>query len=78
MRQVGDQRDSYSPPKPTIANAPNNNYVSDVETNVGGRIYRSVSGQSLGDLEYLMETEVHKQVISCILWSINELIRNFS
>ena len=65
MRSVGEQRDRYSPPKSTTANAPDHEYLSDVETNVGGRMYRSVSGQSLGDLEHHTESDISKQV-SCL------------
>ena len=65
MREVSDvqdQRDVYSPPKSGFANAHENENLSDVETNVGGRMYRSVSGQCLGDLEYPMDGDATKQV----------------
>ena len=63
IRSVGDQKDKYSPTKSSNTNVQDHEYLSDVETNAGGRMYRSVSGQSLGDLEYPMETEIPKQVI---------------
>ena len=63
IRSVGDQKDKYSTAKSSNTNVQDHEYLSDVETNAGGRMYRSVSGQSLGDLEYPMETEIPKQVI---------------
>ena len=44
-------RDPLSPPKSMSTHAPENDYMSDVASNGGGRMYRSVSGQSLGDMD---------------------------
>ena len=63
-----------SPPKSLSTHAPENDYMSDVASNQGGgssmhamstsstgRMYRSVSGQSLGDLQDYQE-EQQRQV----------------
>ena len=62
MRTVGDERDRYSPPKSSILNEPESEYLSDVETNAGGRMYRAASGLSLGDNEHLTEQDSSRQV----------------
>ena len=67
MRTVGDERDQYSPPKSSIINEPESEYLSDVETNAGGRMYRAVSGLSIGDEEHLAEHDAAKQVFFMIL-----------
>ena len=69
MRSVGDGRERYSPPKSSISGAADNDYLSDVETNAGGRMYRSVShGQSLGEIEYPIESGVPKQVSDSLMY----------
>ena len=40
---------------------PNEDYLSDVETNPGGRMYRSMSGQSLGDMDYNAASKQQQQ-----------------
>ena len=62
IRTVGDDRDRYSPPKSSILNEPEAEYLSDVETNAGGRMYRAVSGLSLGEHEGFAEHDSNKQV----------------
>ena len=49
-------RDALSPPKSLNTAGGDNDYMSDVASN-GGRMYRSVSGQSLGDLDQYQQQQ---------------------
>ena len=78
IRTVGDDRDRYSPPKSSILNEPEAEYLSDVETNPGGRMYRAVSGLSLGEHEGLAEHDANKQVYQFFRCVFIPLIMNSS
>ncbi len=68
----------YLNPRSTTANAPENDYMSDVDSQ-SSRMYRSISGQSLGELESQHQDQAKQvehffqQLIKPIVFTYREL-----